>query len=502
MINELPKKPRFVWLRYLLTLVVFAAAAYGVMALYQNIMLRKQEALQTSFELTKLTEETVDPKEWGKNFPRQYDSYLRTVDVERTRHGGSEAFQKLDTDPLLKTLFNGYAFGVDYREERGHAYMLSDQDMTERMKVVKQPGACLQCHASVLTAYREAGVKAGVPDDEAHRQEAIMKGFEEVCAMPYDEARQQVQHPVACIDCHDPETLALRVTRPGFIHGIRALAKSSDPVPHLPSIERWRKGPRKDEYDPNRDASRQELRSMACGQCHVEYYFKGDRKLLTYPWHNGLKVEQIEKYYDDEGWKDWKHRESGADLLKAQHPEFEMWSQGIHARSGVSCADCHMPYIREGAIKVSDHHVRSPLLNISRACQQCHNYPEGEILARAEAIQDRTSKLLARAEAATVDAIHAISAAAGSGTSEEDLTAARNLHRQAQWRTDFVAAENSSGFHAPQESARILGEAIDLARQSQLAAVKATGAKGADVTEPASEPALQKGKEPGAGSGP
>jgi nitrite reductase (cytochrome c-552) len=499
MINQFPAKPRFVWLRYLLTLAVFAAAAYGVMALYQNIMLRKQEALQTSFELTNLTEETVDPKEWGKNFPRQYDSYLRTVDVERTRHGGSEAFQKLDLDPLLKTIFAGYAFGVDYREERGHAYMLSDQDMTERMKVAKQPGACLQCHASALPAYREAGVKAGVPNDEAHRQEAIMKGFEEVCAMPYDEARQLVSHPVACLDCHDPETLALRVTRPGFIHGIRALAKSADPVPHLPSIERWRTGPRKDEYDPNRDASRQELRSMACGQCHVEYYFKGEGKLLTYPWHNGLKVEQIEKYYDDEGFKDWTHELSGADVLKAQHPEFEMWSQGIHARSGVACADCHMPYIREGAIKVSDHHVRSPLLNISRACQQCHSYPEEEILGRAVAIQDRTSKLLARAVSATVDAIGAIQAAAGSGTSDEQLAAARKLHRQAQWRTDFVAAENSSGFHAPQESARILGEAIDLARRSQLAAVKATGAMGSDVTEPASEPALQKGKEPGAG---
>jgi nitrite reductase (cytochrome c-552) len=158
-----------------------------------------------------------------------------------------------------------------------------------------------------------------------------------------------------------------------------------------------------------------------------------------------------------------------------------------------------MPYIREGAIKVSDHHVRSPLLNISRACQQCHSYPEEEILARAEAIQDRTSKLLARAESATVDAIGAIQAAAGSGTSDEQLAAARKLHRQAQWRTDFVAAENSSGFHAPQESARILGEAIDLARRSQLAAVKATGAMGSDVTEPASEPALQKAKEPEAG---
>ena len=172
MINQLPRESRFGCVKYLFMLILFGAAAYGVMALYQNIMLRKQEALQTSFALVKLTEDTIDPKEWGKNFPRQYDSYLRTVDVERTRHGGSEAFQKLEEDPLLKTIFAGYAFGVDYREERGHAYMLRDQDITERMKVAKQPGACLQCHASALKAYREAGVKAGVPDDDAHRQRA------------------------------------------------------------------------------------------------------------------------------------------------------------------------------------------------------------------------------------------------------------------------------------------------------------------------------------------
>jgi len=185
-------------------------------------------------------------------------------------------------------------------------------------------------------------------------------------------------------------------------------------------------------------------------------------------------VQQIEKYYDDEGWKDFVHKESGASVLKAQHPEFEMWSQGIHARSGVACADCHMPYVREGAIKVSDHQIRSPLLNISRACQQCHNYSETEILGRAEAIQERTKGLLIRAEDACIDAIGAISAAAKGGASDETLSSARKLHRQAQWRMDFVAAENSLGFHAPQESARILGEAIDFGRQAELAAVKAT----------------------------
>jgi nitrite reductase (cytochrome c-552) len=281
-----------------------------------------------------------------------------------------------------------------------------------------------------------------------------------------------VTHPVTCLDCHDPKTLALRVTRPAFLRGIQELAKSDDPLPHLPSIQRWREGDRQRPYDPNRDASRQEMRSLACGQCHVEYYFKGEGKLLTYPWHNGLKVQQIEAYYDEQEWSDWKHAVAASPVLKAQHPEFELWSQGIHARSGVACADCHMPYKRDGAIKISDHHVRSPLLNISRACQQCHNYAESEILARAEAIQDRTHSLLGRAEDAVIAAIRGIKAAQVSGADDSKLQTARKLHRQAQWRLDFIAAENSLGFHAPQESARILAEAIDLARQSQIEALK------------------------------
>ncbi len=460
---------------YVLWFVLLAAVSFGVLMLQQNIATRKHEGEQVVFKVVELTEDTIDPAEWGKNFPRQFDGYRRTVDTERTKHGGSEAFQKLDEDPRWRVLFQGYAFGVDYREERGHAYMLSDQDMTERVKNFKQPGACLHCHASVIPAYRAAGRGAGVPDEKGFGWSQVMRGFETVCAMPYGEARKLVEHPVSCLDCHDPNSMQLRVTRPGFLNGIQALARSGEPVPHLPSIERWRteSQQRKAEYDPNTDASRQEMRSFVCGQCHVEYYFKGDAKLLTYPWANGLKVEQIEEYYDDTaGHTDWTHAVSGAKVLKAQHPEFELWSQGIHARSGVACADCHMPYQREGAVKISDHHVRSPLLNVSRACQTCHRFPEADIKARAEAIQDRTRSLLVRAEEATVDLIRAIEAGKAAGMTDEQLDPARKLHRRAQWRLDFVAAENSMGFHAPQESARILAEAIDFARQGEVALLK------------------------------
>ena len=431
---------------YIGLIVVTALATFGITALLMNVTQRKTEAKQTHFELVKLDEETVDPEIWGRNFPRQYDGYKRTVDTERTRFGGSEAFSKLEADPYLKRIFAGYAFSIQFDEERGHAYTLADQDSTERVKQRPQPGSCLHCHASIIPAYRKAG------------NGDVMAGFEKVSSMKYADARALVTHPVSCIDCHDPATMQLRVTRPGFLIGIAAF-KASQGVAN---------------YDPNKMATRQEMRSYVCGQCHVEYYFRKPDKVVTYPWAKGLKVEEIEAYYDSIGYSDWKHAETGGPARKAQHPEFEMWSQGVHARSGVACADCHMPYMREGAIKVSDHHVRSPLLNVERACLTCHPFGADEMRTRAELIQERNQKLLTRAEVALTQFYDRAKElrAAGADSLAFEKAGVYALAQKAQWRVDFVNAENSMGFHAPQEAARILGEAIDYARQAELAAAR------------------------------
>lgn len=431
-------------------------AGIGTAFLLVDITTHKVEALNPFYRVVELTDETEDPAVWGKNFPYQYDTYRRTVDQVRTRYGGSEAVQRtptdadprsvvaqsrLEEDPRLKIMWAGYAFAKDFREERGHAYMLDDQIHTERQQVVKQPGACLHCHASVYVPYRKAG------DGD------LIKGFEKVCAMPYSEAVKLARHPISCIDCHDPATMALRVTRPGFLEGIRAFKASQ-------GIEN---------YDVNASASRQEMRSFVCGQCHVEYYFKGAEKRLTYPWFKGLKVDNILAYYDEIGFKDWVHADTGAEALKAQHPEFELWNQGIHARSGVACADCHMPYMRMGAMKISDHHVRSPLLNINRACQTCHKVPEGELKERAESIQQRTYHMRNLAMDALVALIADLKAAKEAGKTDAELAVARAMQRRAQFFLDFIEAENSAGFHAGQEAVRILGESINASRQGQIA---------------------------------
>jgi len=459
--NRLPEGRRRGWVLAVLAFVGVAGLTVLLLAFLTNIFERKQEARQPFVRVVEVTEDTLDPKIWGQNWPYEYDSYLKTAQPTTTKYGGrglgasdaGPAEQKLDREPWLKRIFSGYAFSLDYRDRRGHAFALFDQEQTKRVTEKQQPGACIQCHASNLALYRFVG------------KGDVMKGFEVVSGMPYQDARNMrddkgrplVEHSIACAECHDPKTMALRVTRPGFINGIKAL-KAKEGIT---------------DYDPNRDASRQEMRTFVCGQCHVEYYFKGPGKVVTYPWANGLRVEEIEAYYDQEGFSDWTHAETGNKVLKAQHPEFEVWSQGVHSRAGVACADCHMPYQRVGALKVSDHWVRSPLLNINRACQTCHAVPESELAGRVLAIQDRHYMLLQRAAKATTDMLDAIVAAKKSGASEADLKNAAALHRKAQWRLDFVAAENSMGFHAPQELARILGEAIDYARQAQLEADRA-----------------------------
>ncbi len=459
-------------------IIVVALATVAVTALLTNVFERKSEAKNAYVRVVEVTEDTTDPAEWGKNWPKQYDSYKRTALPTKTKyggHGGNEALpeQKIERPEFhwLKRMFKGYAFSIDYRDRRGHAYMLADQEDTKRHNV-QQSGSCLHCHASLMPVYRKLG------DGDA------MAGMKKTNKMTYQELNKMTHdmghgHSVSCVDCHDPDSMALRVTRPAFVEGIQKLAESDAPVPAIPSIEIWRNGPRDKPYDPNVDGTRNEMRSFACGQCHVEYYCSSDFP-LTFPWANGLAMDDLEKTWDEttlsngERFYDYKHKETGAPILKTQHPEFELWSQGIHARSGVSCADCHMPYQREGASKVSDHWVRSPLLNVNRACQVCHHIPEDEILARVESIQDKNYHLMLRGGEALNDLMDAVMAAKESGVTQEELAPALEFQRKAQWRLDYIAAENSMGFHAPQEAARILAEAADYARQGQVEALKLT----------------------------
>src|SRR5262249_20478349 len=186
------------WLLPLLAMFGIAGLSVILPALLTNSFERKHEARQPFVRMVELTEDTMDPKVWGQNWPLQYDSYLRTSMATATKYGGrglgasdtGPAAQKLDRDPWLKRIFAGYAFALDYRDRRGHYYALFDQDATKRVTERQQPGDCLHCHASNLALYRSLG------------KGDLQKGVAQASALPYPEAgdtkdgnaKQAIQH--------------------------------------------------------------------------------------------------------------------------------------------------------------------------------------------------------------------------------------------------------------------------------------------------------------------
>lgn len=379
----------------------------------------------------------LGPANWKELFPDQYASLMKTANDEvKTPYGGSVPYDKLERYPAMKRIWAGYAFSLEFNEDHGHFHALSDQKKSKRVTMRSQPGACANCHAAEAPSMIEK------------------MGWEKFNSTPYNELADKLHFGTSCADCHDPDTMELRVTRPAFRFAMAERGVDVD------------------------NANSEQMRTYVCAQCHSEYFFKGENKVLTFPWRNGLSIDDIETYYDQADFSDWTHAETGAHMIKIQHPEFEMFSSGIHGKSGVTCADCHMPSAGDGDNTYTDHWIRSPLANL-KGCESCHTSSPEELKERVATIQDRTAGLLRNSETALLDAIDAIDAASSAGAADSDLENARKLHRRASMRWDFVSSENSTGFHSPQESARVLANAIDYARQAQIEAERVARSKSA-----------------------
>lgn len=449
-----PTKRRKWLLPAAIFLVVGGLIAVGVLALLTSIFQRRGEGQRPYFKVVELTDKTYDPAIWGQNFPLQYAAWKATSEMPEDEKQAQEptatdprtvtAKSKLAHDPRLVTMWQGYAFAVEYNEPRGHAYMLEDQRLVRRVTEFKQPGACLNCHTSLPEVVDAMG-----NGDAAAGWAAMNKA-------PYADATKFAKHPVGCIDCHDPQTMALRITRPAFAEGIKE----------------YKAGQGIANYDVNTMATPQEMRSFVCAQCHVEYYFKGDEKTLTFPWDKGLKAYDALAYYDEQGFSDFTHKLTGAKVVKAQHPDFETWSQGVHAKSGVSCADCHMPYQREGAQKISDHQVASPMRNdqtINAACLTCHSNSEQFMRDRVAGLHNLYEPTKNIAFDALTQLTYDIEAATKNGTPADRIEAARGYQRRAQFFMDYVVSENSRGFHAPEYTNQLLNDVTDSSRRGQMA---------------------------------
>ncbi len=416
-------------------IVVLAAALIGVLLYIRN----QPEPVRGVEALVEIAAMEPDSAAWGINFPNQYSSFIQTENNNtRTNYGGSEPFSKLEVDPRLVTLFAGYGFSKEYNEDRGHANSLTDVQETARVGE-KTPGTCYSCKSANNPSLWD------------------QMGMAEYDKTPFSELGNHIDQPIGCANCHDADTMRLVVTNPALEEALEAQGKD------------WR------------TFTRQEMRTVVCANCHVEYYFLGEGKYLTFPWANGTNIDQIAAYYaqtfaSGAFVKDWEHPQSGAPMIKMQHPEYELFTaDSTHYNAGVACADCHMPYTREGAAKYSDHNVQSPLLNAETACGACHANVD-YVTSRVKTIQDQVSATMLATEDAIVEAIGAIEAAAAVPDVDETLlNEARMLHRESQLYWDFIAAENSMGFHNPEEALRILAHATDLARQAQLKAIQAAG---------------------------
>ncbi|MCX7008022.1 MAG: ammonia-forming cytochrome c nitrite reductase subunit c552 [Kiritimatiellaeota bacterium] len=404
-----------------------------------SIMERRWEAQRPALVLKPIAQWEPDNAVWGQNYPREYESYLRTREAgAATLFGGAIQRDYLERDPLQVILFAGYPFSKEYKQARGHYHSVEDITATKRVNE-KTMGTCWTCKSTdVPKLMSEMGV------------ETFYKSH-------FADLKNRVTHPIGCQDCHDPATMNLCITRPALKEALAAQGRKLEDVTH------------------------QEMRALVCAQCHVEYYFK-DKYYLTFPWAKGVNVDQIIAYYDEQNFTDYVHAVSKTPMLKAQHPDFEIYSQGIHAYRGVSCADCHMPYRSEGGVKFTDHHVQSPLLNIANSCAVCHRWGEEEIRKRVEGIQNKVYAVKLNAEQALVGAHLDIAAAAQAGVADADLAPARQFVRHAQFRWDFVSANNGVGFHAPQECTRILADSINESQQARIAVARLLAAKGISAT--------------------
>ena len=397
--NPAPQKKR--GLLIALVAGAFALGALGAAALLVNIAERKQEAKNPYRPARRGDGGRRRPGQVGDELAarvRRLQAHLRADEHEVRRRGsaapkGSLPPQKAERDPWLKRIFAGYLFAVDYRDRRGHAFMLFDQENTKRNVPAegKQSGNCLHCHASIMPLYRKLGREAAPKATEA---EQIQKGLVArrrawatgTPTSSSSEVSGGKAHPVSCVDCHDPKSMEMRVTRPAFITGIQKLAASNAAAAHLPSIETWRKGRRAGRTTRTSTPRRQEKRSYVCAQCHVEY-FCGKGTTIFFPWGDGLKVEEIEKQLR----RDRRSRRSGSRTGRTPRPGWRSsrrstpssrsGARGSTRAAGVACADCHMSYKRDGAQKISEHWVRSPLLSANRSCATCHPNSDEELKA-------------------------------------------------------------------------------------------------------------------------
>ena len=425
-----------------------------ILGLLVSSLLERRAEVVSIFNNRKTPMEGIvsENSKFASDFPREYETWKQTADTTfKSEFNSSQAVDVLAQRPNMVILWAGYSFSWDYATPRGHQHAVEDVRRTLRTGAPgvtegkqPQPGTCWTCKG---------------PDVPRVMKEQGLANFYKA---PWSKWGDQIMNSVGCSDCHDSKTMDLKPARPALYEAWQRVGKDVNKATH------------------------QEMRSLVCAQCHTEYYFKGDGQYLTFPQDSGITVEAMEKYYDAMNYKDYTHALSRAPILKAQHPGYEIHQMGIHGQRGVSCADCHMPYMSKGGVKYTDHHIMSPLANIERTCQTCHRQSAETLRQNVYERQRKCNEIRNRVENELATAHIEAKFAWDKGATEAEMKPVLDLLRKSQWRWDFAVASHGAAFHAPQEIMRILSHSLDFANQARLKVAKVLARHGytADVPMP------------------
>ncbi len=441
--ERIKSKPWLAWLLFFATIII--VFLLGLLA--SSIMERRAEAVFAYTPQIEISDLEPRNELWGKNFPREYDAWLKTKETDfKSKYNGNAMIDMLEEDPRMVVLWAGYGFSEDYTQGRGHSYAIIDQRNSLRTGAPMgkdeandpMPATCWTCKGpDVPRIMHDLSTKMG-----------LQEGIAEFYRGKWSRWGEEIVNPIGCADCHDPKDMNLRISRPALVEAFQRQGKDIT------------------------QASHQEMRTLVCAQCHVEYYFDKskfkDSPYLTYPWDKGMTCEDAEKYYDEKEFKDWTHKLSKAPMLKAQHPGYEIYLTGVHADRGVSCADCHMPYKNEGGVKYTDHHIQSPLNNIANSCQVCHREETEKLIANVYERQDKIIQNRNKLEELLVRAHVEAKFAWDKGATDIQMKNILLDIRHAQWRWDYAAASHGGSFHSPVEIGRIITTGITIAQEGRI----------------------------------
>jgi len=429
------KKSWINWTIFLVTIVV--VFVLGLLA--SSISERRVETEYVYAPKAQISEWEPRNEVWGENFPAQYDSYMKTKEGDfKSLYNGNTMIDMLEVDPRLVVLWAGYGFSKDYNQGRGHYWAIEDLQKSLRTggpmtaEEGPMPATCWTCKS---------------PDVPRLMNK---HGITEFYTGKWARLGPEVTNHIGCADCHNNKTMDLQISRPALIEAFERQGRDITKATH------------------------QEMRSLVCAQCHVEYYFnknlpgKEGVPYLTLPWDKGMGVDAMLAYYDEIDFNDWTHKISKAPMLKAQHPGYETWITGTHAKNGVTCADCHMPYKSEGGQKFSDHHMQSPLNNMANSCLVCHRQSETEL---KETVFDKMRKVVEQRdqlEKSLVMAHVEAGKAWENGATEEQMKPILKDIRHAQFRWDYAAAAHGAAFHNSLEILRVISTGQEDAQEARL----------------------------------